>query len=60
MRHAGNTSILLNTEVKQYWARIVFGWVTIWELLVLLTKPKPVSTAEAFQPSRCVAKILSR
>ena len=29
-----------DTEVKQHWARIVLGWVTAWELLVLLTKTK--------------------
>ena len=27
-----------NTEAKQYRARIVLGWMTAWELLVLLTK----------------------
>ena len=32
---------LKNTEVKQHWAWMVLGWVTAWELLVLLTKTKP-------------------
>ena len=36
--HFGNTSSLKNNEVKQHWAMIVLGWVTAWELLVLLTK----------------------
>ena len=34
----GNTSSHLNTVVKQHKARIVLGWVSAWELLVLLSK----------------------
>ena len=34
--HVEYTSSRLITEVKQHWARIVLGWETAWELLVLL------------------------
>ena len=38
--HVGNTISRSNTEVKQHWAWIVLGWVTAWELQVLLTKTR--------------------
>ena len=34
--HVEHTSSRPITEVKQHWARIVLGWETAWELLVLL------------------------
>ena len=34
--HVEHTSSRLITEVKQHWARIVLGWETAWDLLVLL------------------------
>ena len=34
--HVEYTSSRPITEVKQHWARIVLGWETAWELLVLL------------------------
>ena len=30
--HVGHTGSHLNTEVKQRWARLVLGWVTVWVL----------------------------
>ena len=33
--HIENTSSRPITEVKQYWAMLVLGWVTAWEYMVL-------------------------
>ena len=33
--HVEHTSSRLITEVKQHWAKLVLGWVTAWEYLVL-------------------------
>ena len=33
--HIECTSSRLITEVKQYWAELVLGWVTAWEYSVL-------------------------
>ena len=33
--HVEITSSRLITEVKQYWAELVLGWVTAWEYSVL-------------------------
>ena len=35
--HVENTSSRPITEVKQRWARLVLGWETAWEPLVLLS-----------------------
>ena len=35
--HIENTSSRPITEVKQCWARLVLGWETAWEPLVLLS-----------------------
>ena len=33
--HVEHTSSRPITEVKQHWAKLVLGWVTAWEYLVL-------------------------
>ena len=33
--HVESTSSRLITEVKQHWAKLVLGWETAWEYLVL-------------------------
>ena len=43
--HVRNGSSQFIAEAKQSWARIVLGWETAWELLVLLTKSKLGSVA---------------
>ena len=35
--HIENTSSRPITEVKQYWAMLVLGWVTAWEYMGLLS-----------------------
>jgi hypothetical protein len=37
--HVENTDYRPITEVKQRWARLALGWVTVWEHRVLLAGP---------------------
>ena len=51
--HIECTSSRLITEVKQYWAELVLGWVTAWEYSICIN-PNKITNCVLFYASKAL------